>query len=779
MCHILPVRKSVPTLVLVVAGLLAAATLEATPPKLREASPESLGLLSGLEQRIAAAIKPEIAKGNLPGCVVTIGYRGEIVLRQAYGDRQIEPSREAMTTDTVFDLASLTKPVATATSVMVLLQEGKIRLGAKVSEYIPEFAANGKESITIEQLLIHQGGLIPDNSLRDYQEGSEEAFKRIYALKTYVEPGSKFVYTDVGFIVLADVVKRVSGKDVHQFSQERIFGPLGLTETGYQPRAELQARSAPHDKRDDEWIKGEVHDPRSYELDGIAGHAGLFSTATDLAVYAQMMLNGGEYGDARILGTATVEKMTAPYPVSSGIRGLGWDKQTGYSSNKGELLSDRAFGHGGFTGTAIWMDPEKELFIIFLSNRLHPDGKGSVNRLAGKIATLAAASINKPVPDGVDDVRLGIDQLQQSGFAELRGQRVGLIANQTALDRNGRSTIEILHQSPDVNLVALFSPEHGIAGKLDQSIIGDTKDETSGLKVFSLYGATRAPTPEALENIDTLVFDIQDIGTRFYTYISTMGLAMEACSQHKKRFVVLDRPNPINGIDVDGPVLDAGEESFVGFHTLPVRHGMTIGELAQMFRAERQWTLDLHVVQTTGWKPVSFLDRAGLLWVNPSPNMRCLNQAVLYPGIGLLETTNISVGRGTDTPFEWIGAPWLDGQKLALELNAAGLGGVRFVATRFTPTSSVYQDKACGAVRFVIIDRSAVRPLEIGMEVATTLRKLYPEDWKVERVQRLLSDEATLKRLKAGESATQIAASWQPELQEFRARRAKFLLYKR
>ena len=753
--------------------------LSAAPPKLREVQPEFLGLLPGLGNRVAAAIEPEIAKGSLPGCVVTIGYRGQIVLKEAYGDRQVEPERVAMTTDTVFDLASLTKPLATATSVMILLQEGKIRLGAKVSEYIPEFAANGKESITIEQLLTHQGGLIPDNALRDYQQGSDEAFKRIYALKTFVEPGSKFVYTDVGFIVLADVVKRVSGKNVHEFSQERIFGPLGMTETGYVPSAELQARCAPHDKRDDQWIKGEVHDPRSYELDGIAGHAGLFSTATDLAVYAQMMLNAGRYGDARVLGTATVEKMTRPYQVSSGIRGLGWDKQTGYSSNKGELLSDRAFGHGGFTGTAIWMDPDNDLFVIFLSNRLHPDGKGSVNRLAGKITTLAAAAINKPAPDGVDDVRLGIDHLQESGFAALRGQRVGLIANQTSLDRNGRSTIEILHAAPEVNLVALFSPEHGIAGKLDQAIIGNTKDDASGLQVVSLYGKSRAPSAEDLAKIDTLVFDIQDIGTRFYTYISTMGLAMEACGQHKTRFVVLDRPNPINGVDVDGPVLDAGDESFVGFHTIAVRHGMTTGELARLFRDERGWELDLLVVKTSGWNPDSMLDRAGLLWVNPSPNMRCLNQALLYPGIGLLETTNISVGRGTDTPFEWIGAPWLDGQRLARELNDIGLGGIRFVATRFTPSSSVHRDKACGAVRFVVTERSAVRPMELGIEVATALRRVHPEAWNRARLPRLLCDAATVERINRGDPASQIIASWGPELNEFKARRSKYLLYQR
>jgi uncharacterized protein YbbC (DUF1343 family) len=753
--------------------------LSAAAPKLPLASPESRGLLPGLEQRVKATVIEEIRKGNLPGCVVAVGYQGHLVILQAYGDREIEPMRTPMTTDTVFDLASLTKPIATATSIMVLLQQGKIRLNAPVADYIPEFAASNKQSITIQQLLVHQGGLIPDNSLGDYQDGREEAMKRIYALETVVEPGTKFKYTDVGFIVLADVVQRVSGENVHEFSQKHIFKPLGMTATGYLPGPELRSRCAPHDQRDEQWIKGEVHDPRSHRLGGIAGHAGLFSTATDLAVYAQMMLNGGRYYDARPLGTRTIETMTMAYPVSSGLRGLGWDKQTGYSSNKGELLSDRAFGHGGFTGTAMWIDPEIEMFVIFLSNRLHPDGKGSVNRLAGRIATLAAASINTPLKSGTDEVHTGVDILQEDKYASLRGQRVGLIANQTSIDRRGRSTIQLMHESPHVQLVALFSPEHGIVGKLDQSIIGDTKETTTGLKVFSLYGKNRAPTEEFLSEIDTLVFDIQDIGTRFYTYISTMGLAMEACSQHNKRFVVLDRPNPINGVRVAGPVLDAGRESFVGYHTLPVRHGMTVGELARMFRAERGWDLKLDVIKVKGWDPASMLDRSGLPWVNPSPNMRNLNQALFYPGVGLLETTNLSVGRGTDTPFEWIGAPWLDGQRFAHELNTVGIPGIRFVATQFTPQSSVYQGKQCNGVRFIITNRAALEPLRLGMELATKLRALHPNDWDRKRYVRLLCDARTMALLEEQATVDEIIRSWEDELIDFRKRRSHYLLYER
>ena len=487
-----------------------------------------------------------------------------------------------------------------------------------------------------------------------------------------VEPGSRFIYSDVGFIVLAEMVHRVSGSNVHEFSRQHVFGPLGLAETGYLPDESLRQRAAATEQRDGRWMCGEVHDPRAYRLGGIAGHAGLFSTAEDLAVYGQMLLQDGQYGGVQILPAEIVAQMTTPQRVGEGLRGLGWDMRTGYSSNRGDLFSPRAFGHGGFTGTGIWIDPQLQLIVIFLSNRLHPDGKGTVNPLIGRIGTIAAAAIepDSPSPPATGtspegQTLTGIDVLVRNGFRELQGRRVGLITNQTGVDRAGVSTVELLRRAEGVDLKALFSPEHGLEGKLDVAKIGDTQDANTGLPVYSLYGENRSPTAESLQGLDTLVFDIQDIGARFYTYISTMGNAMRTAAEHKLRFVVLDRPNPINGVDVAGPVLDEGSQSFVGFHTLPVRHGMTVGELAAMFNEELQLGVDLQIVPVEHWRREDYFDRTGLLWVNPSPNMRSLAEAVLYPGIGLLEMTNLSVGRGTDTPFEVIGAPWLDGIQLA------------------------------------------------------------------------------------------------------------------
>ena len=344
-------------------------------------------------------------------------------------------------------------------------------------------------------------------------------------------------------------------------------------------------------------MQGEVHDPRAYRLGGVAGHAGLFSTAEDLAVYAQMMLQQGTYARR-----AHPQSRDGPHD-DAGLRsvrraaGLGWDKRSGYSSNRAELFTDRAYGHGGFTGTVIWIDPGLDLFFIFLSNRVHPDGKGNVNSLGRspghrgrsrfsdrcRGTSTRLASPARPLPKSAN-VRTGLDRLQQDGWQLLAGQRVGLITNHTGIDHRGRSNIQLLRDAPQVNLVALFSPEHGLAGQLDQSSIDDSTDARRGLRMLSLYGKTANPRPNNWQQVDTLVFDIQDIGTRFYTYVSTMGLAMQAAAEHHKRFVVLDRPNPINGVDVDGPILDEGRQSFVGFHTLPVRHGMTVGELARMFQ---------------------------------------------------------------------------------------------------------------------------------------------------------------------------------------------------
>jgi uncharacterized protein YbbC (DUF1343 family) len=375
------------------------------------------------------------------------------------------------------------------------------------------------------------------------------------------------------------------------------------------------------------------------------------------------------------------------------------------------------------------------------------------------------------------DTLTGIDVLERSGFAELNGKRVALITNHTGLSRDGRSTIRLLHDAADVELLRIFSPEHGIEGKLDIPNIDDATEAGTGIPVFSLYGEVRGPTAEMLDGIDVVVFDIQDIGTRFYTYISTMGTSMEAAARHGVGFLVLDRPNPINGLDVAGPVLEDGLQSFVGYHTLTIRHGMTVGELALMFRDELELDLELEVVAVSGWQRSEYFDETGLTWINPSPNMRSLRAAILYPGIGLLETTNVSVGRGTATPFEIFGAPWIDGADLADKLNALDLQGVRFAAATFTPDASTFANQACGGVRITITDRDRIEPLVIGFSVARQLLLDYRDNWQTERYNRLLGNTAVLDALLAGADLRSIEALYNDGLETFRKRRSEFLLY--
>jgi len=801
-------------------------TLVAQPiiAQLPHAKPESVSVSASHLAAMDSVITDEISKGRLPGAVVTVGRKGRLVWQKVYGSRAVEPSREPMTTDTIFDAASLTKVVATATSIMILVERGKVRLNDPVSRYIPELKGEGRERITIEQLLTHVSGYAPDFDLRERWTGHDEAVKRLITEPLRNPPGTRFTYSDIGFIALGEVVGRVSGMPLDQFAKKNIFEPLKMRDTGFRPDAGLQSRIAPTEKRRGQlsylgdtaanvgaegemWLRGQVHDPTSYRMDGVAGHAGLFSTARDLAIYCQMILNGGEYGGVRVLAPLTIAEMTRPRIINNtgGTRGLGWDINTSFSSNRGELFPLGSFGHTGFTGTSIWIDPASSMFVVFLSNRVHPDGKGDVGPLRGRVSSIVAGSVTDTAvverareqasnyytetikslqqfsshlnsSSASVKVLTGIDVLERDGFKQLAGLRIGLVTNHTGRNREGRATIDVLNKAPGVRLVTLFSPEHGIRGLADEKI-SDSKDDATGLPIYSLYGETRRPKPEQLKDLDALVYDIQDVGARFYTYISTLGHIMEEAAKAKIPVFVLDRPNPIGGIDVEGPTADSDKLAFVSYHTIPTRHGLTVGELAQLFNRQRKIGADLRVIKMDGWRRSMWFDETNLTWINPSPNMRSLTEATLYPGVGLLETTNVSVGRGTDTPFEIVGAPWIKGDKLADYLNQRSIPGVRFVPLRFTPKASVFKDEECGGVNIIITDRGAFRPLLTGMEMALALRKLYPNDWAVDKYLRLLVNADTLERIKRGETAREIVNSWNSSLQEFRQARAEILLY--
>lgn len=799
--------------------------------RLPVAKPAAVAISAERLSAIDAAVAASIAKKELPGAVVLVARNGKVVWRKAYGDRALQPSREKMTPETIFDLASLTKVIATATSIMILVERGKVRLTDSLSTYIPEIKGEGRERITIEHLLTHRAGYAPDFNLRERWTGYDEAVKRLISEPLRSQPGTRFVYSDIGYIALGEVVRRASGLPLDEFARRNIFQPLEMHDTGFRPASQLTRRIAPTEKRrgqqsylgdspdadnpeNEIWLRGQVHDPTSFRMNGMAGHAGLFSTADDVAIYCQMILNQGSYRRVRVLSPLSVAKMVEPRLVTDAgwTRGLGWDINTSFSTNRGDLFPLGSFGHTGFTGTSIWIDPATNMFVVFLSNRVHPDGKGDVAALRGRVASIVAGSITDTsvavqrrlqqsnyyeqlrqdlarftysssrdsssagTDAVVSSVLTGIDVLERDGFKPLQGMRIGLVTNHTGRSRDGRQTIDVLHKASGIRLVALFSPEHGIRGLADEKI-SDSKDETTGLPIYSLYGETRRPTAEQMKDIDAFVFDIQDIGTRFYTYISTLGYVMEEAKKAGKPVFVLDRPNPIGGVEVEGPIADRDKFSFTAYHQLPVRHGLTIGELAQLFNEQKEIGCDLRVIKMEGWKRSMWFDATSLTWVNPSPNMRSLTEATLYPGVGLLETTNISVGRGTDTPFEVIGAPWIDPQGLSEVLNGRNLPGVRFVPIRFKPSASVFKDQECGGVNIIVTDRSRFRPVATGIEIAVALRRLYPTQWEVDKYLRLLVNAETLQRLKTGASPEEITQAWANGLAEFQRARTKVLLY--
>jgi len=722
------------------------------------------------------AVRDAITDGRIPGAVLLIGRADGVVYRKAFGYRRIRPAAQAMTVDTVFDLASLTKVVATSTSVVHLIDSGKLKLSDKVAAYLPAFGAAGKSDVTVEQLLLHRSGLAPANAMAQYADGSEKAIRRILAGKPRHTPGTTYVYSDLGYIVLGELVRKVAGKGLDAYAAGKVFAPLKMSRTRFRPPPDWRARTAPTDKAGS---AGRVHDPRAAALGGVAGHAGLFSTADDLARWCRMLLNGGRLDAARVLRPAAVRLMLEPRPLGKGLltRSLALNRYTVHATQP-----YRTRRHTGFTGTVIWIDPVRRCFLVLLTNRVH-------------LGLAKSAPLNRAVIEGVDEafrlagddaspVLAGIDVLVRDTFRAIRNRRVGLITNHTGLDRFGRRTVDLIRNAPGTTLVALFSPEHGLAGVLDQPNIANGVDKTTALRVYSLYNkAKRRPTAEMLEGIDTLVFDIQDIGTRYYTYIATMGYAMEAAAEHKIAFVVLDRPNPIAPLGAAGPLTDADRLAFTSYESVPLAHGLTVGELARLFKHAFGVKCELKVVPMAGWKRSMWWDQTGLTWTNPSPNMRNPTQAVLYPAVGQLEASNLSVGRGTDQPFELFGAPWIDPslgghRKLAAALNAARLPGLRFVPIVFTPKASRHKDKRCGGVFILVTDRQQVRPVEAGLVMAWHLKRLFGKAFDHDAVLRMVRSAAVHRAWTAAKDPNDVPQVWAKSLEEFKRKAAGCMIYR-
>lgn len=777
-------------LALSLAAILGAGFLGAQP---------SFGSGAAVDAQIGEAVR----SGLIPGAVIVIGHNGAVVYRKAYGERALIPKREPMTVDTIFDAASLTKVIATTSSIMKLFEQGKIRIDDPVTRYLPEFQG-GHSDITIRDLMTHFSGLRPDLDLKPVWSGYETGIERALHDPPTRPPGLRFVYSDINFILMGEIVRRLSGKMLNDFARENIFEPLGMRDSAFLPARDLIPRIAPTeiDPATGQPLRGSVHDDTSRYMGGVAGHAGLFTTAEDLAKFAQMLLNRGEAeGGTRVFSPATVEKFTSPAsPADQPIlRGLGWDIDSPYSSNRGELFPIGSYGHTGFTGTSVWIDPSSRTYIVLLTNVVHPHRGKSLTSFRSRIATIVAASYGITTPGvqltGYNEtiigpglhrnveprgaVFTGLDVLAEQGFAPLRAKSIGLITNQTGLSRDGKRNIDLM-LAAGVKIKRLFSPEHGISGAEDREDVANTRDAATGLPVLSLYrGSDRRLSPEMLDGIDALVFDIQDAGARFYTYSCTMLYSMQDAAKRRLPLFLLDRPNPITGVHVEGPVLQRDLESFVGCLEIPVRHGMTFGELANMANAEQHLGLDLHVVSMRGWNRGDWFDSTGLDWVNPSPNLRGLNAAVLYPALAMLEASqNYSVGRGTDAPFEQIGADWMRGRELAAFLNGRFIPGVRAYPTRFTPGSSNFAGRPIEGVRFVITDRDAFDSARLGLELAYAFGKLYPGKLALETNRFLIGNREVMAAMRDGVDPRMSVLQIEESLAAFMERREKFLLYK-
>ncbi|WP_084068430.1 exo-beta-N-acetylmuramidase NamZ domain-containing protein [Paraburkholderia heleia] len=741
---------------------------------------------SGLEAIVAA----QIAAGHVPGAVVVAGDAHTIAWTYAAGARTRGPQPDPMTMDTVFDMASLTKVIATTTAVLQLVEAGRLDLDAPVARYWPAFGAHGKGNITVRELLSHTSGLPPEVPIA-HAADADDVLREAADAVPVAAPGARAIYSDVNFIVLAKLVERASGERFDVWCREHIFAPLRMINTGFRPGA------APDIAPTSGLARGTVHDPIAARMGGVAGHAGLFSTAGDLARYARMLLQGGTMDGVRILGASSIALLAQPAsPIDAPPwRGLGWELQAPLAANRDRLVPVGALTHTGYTGTALWIDFATGRFLIVLSNRVLMGPSGDAQPLRAQIsslvasgapplseaqlaqrlpwaaATLAAARV---VPHSHGPVMTGLDVLAAQGFAPLAGLRIGLVTNQSGIDGEGRRTLDVLAHAPGVELRALFAPEHGLNGAIDAPF-GDTTDAATGLPVISLYGSGQRFPAHALDGLDALVFDLQDAGVRFFTYETTLGYALEAAAARGIPVFVLDRPDPLGAAHFGGPRLDAGRTSFTGYAALPLQPGMTPGELARYFNSERRIGADLHVVPMSGYhREMTFTD-TGLAWTPLSPNLRTPQALALYPDVALIEGANVSVGRGTPHPFEWIGAPWIDGVALAASLNAAN-AGARFEPIDFVPTESAWHGVLCHGVRVVHADATRT-PGMLGLTLVAVLHRAWPQTFDFAATRALIGSEDVWQALGRNVDLAQALEIARRQTRAFAPERMRYLLY--
>lgn len=746
---------------------------------------------------IDEAIAAEIADGHLAGAVVVTGDADGVRVRVAHGLRVTGEHVEPMTTDTVFDLASLTKPVATAVAIMQLAERGMLSLDAPAARYWPAFGAHGKDGITIRQLLAHVSGLPAGVSSSRALRSRTAVLADVVAMAPVAPPGTRVRYSDINYVALGEIVRRVSHRTLDAWCAAHVFGPLRMTRTLFRPAAPMRARVAPTVVRDGRALRGRVHDPVAAAMGGVAGNAGLFASADDLARFARMLLNGGALGPTRVLTTRSVAALETPATLDAqgDLHTPGWAVGPPLVANRYRLPPVGALQHLGYTGTALWIDPATRRFAIVLTSRLYPDETGTAmplralvlgivssgaepvtpSQIATRVPAMAAAvaqALRLPASRG--PVLAGIDVLAASGFAAVAGKRIALVTNRSGFDRLGRRTVDLLAQAPGARLVALFAPEHGLGTDVDETF-GDTADPATGVVVYSLYGEHRRIAPALLADADVLVIDLQDAGVRFFTYLATLGYALEAGATAHLPVIVLDRPDPLGGDAFGGPVADAGPATFTGYYPLPLQPGMTLGELARLFNDRLHIGAALDVVPMANYVRAMRFDDTGLGWVPPSPNLRDGAALSLYPETGLVEGAAVSVGRGTAMPFGVVGAPWIDARILVDDLRAMRLGAT-FSPVRFVPAEGPYRGRLCEGVRIERLS-GATRAGEIGLALALALHRRYPSRFRIDAIRASVGSREVADMLEAGRSLDDIERVVDAQDAAFARERAAFLRY--
>ena len=787
------------------------------PPAMPAAS---LGFRAGLPSTIDSLVSAGIADGAAPGVAVAVGRHGRVAYMRGYGRIDTVSSAPAVTDSTRFDMASLTKVVATTTAAMILEEEGLLNIDRPVRAYLPELNAPDKATITVRNLLAHNGGFRSGAPLWRDPRGAGAFLQAMNESQLFYAPGDSTIYSDWDLIMVGAIVERITGQRLDAFLEQRVWKPLGMRETGFNPLASgplpagaacIVTASTTHPllsqiaateidtlyrKRQ---VHGIVHDENACALGGVAGHAGLFSSARDLAVFASMMLNGGSYNGVRILKPQTIARWTARQSAKYS-RALGWDTPAPGSSS-GRFFSPRSFGHTGFTGTSIWMDPEKGIYVVLLTNRVNPTRANMKHEPLRRALADAVqqAVVDAPVtewlprPEGQSVITPGADRLFGSFEHLIRGKRVALVSNHSGILKDGTHLADALHRHPDVTLRALFGMEYNIRSN-DYSVARDGEqsiDPQTGVVKYNLYGEHHKPAPHMLDSVDVVVFDIQEVGTRFYEHINILGFVMEAAAEKNIDVVVLDRPNPLTGIKVDGFVTDPEFlYRFGSYAQVPVIHGMTMGELGRFYNGEKLLRggvqANLFVVPMLGWRRSMWYEDTGLPWRKPSPNLLTPASLLAYAGTCIFEALNLSEGRGTDHPFEYIGAPWLDNTAAVAMLNDLKLRGVTFEAVEFVPEQKPFHGRPpemagerVKGIALRVTDPKAFEPYKAGVAILWAVHRLHPEKlvWNDAVLERLTATRRLKTMILAGRTPSEIFDAWRDEVAAYRVRSRPYHMY--